>query len=420
MPVIERLKPIQTKSVKKKKNVTHIIKEPVDEKMCALCLIKKPLKQFYDSSNPIHKDKKFPYCKECIIGRCYDAERDEILLVEFQKILQEFDRPFCEDVWLKLLSNYAKREKRSPQGAWYTKKIYIFGEYFKKLLLKKYKDMTWQDGINYNKGIKVVYTDSVNEDSKVLNQETINNHETNSIQSSGESEEHVFETIGMKSRSYLENKHYLPTSDFEVTADILHLYGEGYTSQEYEVMNRIYNNIKEDYPNISNNQKQLLIRYVRFAAKEEIATSYGVLAEAEKWAKLSSDALKQLNSSDIQGGITSFAEFFQKIEREKDIIPILPRFKYRPNDAPDFIIWCFINYCRRLEGKSQCSYEDVYRFYDEKKNEYIKETGDPYGVFKDDPSEQNRDKIEHFIELPPDFYMNDDSPETVGSDSNDL
>lgn len=160
--------------------------------------------------------------------------------------------------------------------------------------------------------------------------------------------------------------YYLTDNNFEVTEDIIKLFGEGCTAQEYKVMLSYYDTMKNDYPSITESQKKLLLRYVRAAAREEIATNSGNTAEAEKWGKLSSDALKQLNQSDLQGGISSFSEFFQKVERTKDVIRILPKYRYRPNDALDFVIWCFINYCRRLEGKTECAYEDVYKFYDEK------------------------------------------------------
>ena len=108
--------------------------------------------------------------------------------------------------------------------------------------------------------------------------------------------------------------YYLSDEDFIVTEDVIRLFGEGYTAKEYETMKRIYDDSKEDYPNISSNQRNLLLRYVRFAAKEAIATSSGGIADAEKWSKLASEALKQLNAIDIQGGITCFQSSFKNLK----------------------------------------------------------------------------------------------------------
>ena len=38
-------------------------------------------------------------------------------------------------------------------------------------------------------------------------------------------------------------------------------------------------------------------------------------------------------------------------------------------------------------------YADVYKFYDDKVAEYLKQYGDPYGIFKDDTTLVNREKI---------------------------
>lgn len=47
-------------------------------------------------------------------------------------------------------------------------------------------------------------------------------------------------------------------------------------------------------------------------------------------------------------------------------------------------------------------YKDVYKFYDERKKHYLEQYGDPYGIFKDDPTESNRENIEKFINIPKD------------------
>ena len=51
----------------------------------------------------------------------------------------------------------------------------------------------------------------------------------------------------------------------------------------------------------------------------------------------------------------------------------------------------------------EVEYKDIYHFYDEKKREYIEQYGDPYGIFTDDTTESNRDTIEKFITIPPEF-----------------
>ena len=43
-------------------------------------------------------------------------------------------------------------------------------------------------------------------------------------------------------------------------------------------------------------------------------------------------------------------------------------------------------------------YSDVYKFYDDRKEAYIKQYGDPTGMFINDPTKKNRENIKNFIQ----------------------
>lgn len=339
----------------------------IKKKYCSACQKEKRYDEFYISYNPLHSDKKMPICKECIRSACYNSD-GEFDIDNLYSILRQLDRPFLRDIWDSTVN-----EVRKNNGIQEVSYDSIIGKYIKNISMQQHRAKTWENSC---------FESKQNIDNRV-------------------------ESSRRKTVS-ADKVYYLTDDEFEVTEDIIKLFGEGCTAQEYKVMLSYYNTMKNDYPNITESQKKLLLRYVRAAAREEIATNSGNTVDAEKWGKLSSDALRQLNQSDLQGGISSFSEFFQKVERTKDVIRILPKYKFRPNDALDFIIWCFINYCRRLEGKTECSYEDVYKFYDKKVAEYVKQYGDPYGIFKDDPTPSNREKIKEFITLPSDYYRDEE------------
>lgn len=341
--------------------------KPIKKKVCSACQKEKRYDEFYISYNPLHSDGKMPMCKECIRNACYNEDGD-FEIDNLFSVLRQLDRPFLKDIWDSTVNEVQKN--LGTQEVSYDP---IIGKYIKNISMQQHRSKTWSDSCF---------------DSRQENDGRVESSRRKSMIS--------------------EQVYYLSDNTFEVTEDIIKLFGEGCTAQEYKVMLSYYDTMKNDYPNITESQKKLLLRYVRAAAREEIATNSGNTAEAEKWGKLSSDALKQLNQSDLQGGISSFSEFFQKVERTKDVIRILPKYRYRPNDALDFVIWCFINYCRRLEGKTECAYEDVYKFYDEKVEEYIKQYGDPYGIFTGDPTSSNREKIKEFITLPPDYNRGDE------------
>lgn len=133
--------------------------------------------------------------------------------------------------------------------------------------------------------------------------------------------------------------------EFEITNEMIDLFGDGFTPVEYKKMYDKYQKLRLNYTLQTNLHQEALATYVRFKVKEEMATAAGDVDEAKKWYDAAQNAAdkgkltpKQLIQADLQGGINSFSELFKAVEQAVDVIPILPQFKYRPNDACDFII----------------------------------------------------------------------------------
>jgi hypothetical protein len=223
----------------------------------------------------------------------------------------------------------------------------------------------------------------------------------------------------IQNRQDAEEKHYTDISDFEVTSDIRDLFGDGYSTSEYKNMIEKYEKLKINYSLQTNLHQEALATYVRFKVKEEEATALGNVDEAKKWYDAAQNAAekakltpKQLTKADLQSGVNSISELSKALEQAVDVIKILPQFKYRANDAPDFNIYCYVNYERELNGQSQVDYSEIYSFYDKKKKEYVAQNGDPYGIFINDTTEKNRDIVKTFIKLPDDY-------EDLAGDKND-
>lgn len=194
---------------------------------------------------------------------------------------------------------------------------------------------------------------------------------------------------------------------FELTDEIVDRWGIGYQPEEYEAFERKYALLKNNYPEKTAMHTEALLNYIRYRVKEELATAAGTASEAKTWGQLAQAAAtaakinpSQLSAADLQGGLNSFGELIKAVETAVDIIPILPQFKFRPNDALDFIMWCYINYIRDLRGMPACEYSEVYEFYDKRKQEYIEQYGDPYNIFTNDTTEENRENIKKFIQMP--------------------
>jgi hypothetical protein len=65
----------------------------------------------------------------------------------------------------------------------------------------------------------------------------------------------------------------------------------------------------------------------------------------------------------------------------------------------DFTIWAYVNYERKLNGMPLVSYDEIYAFYERQKEEYVREHGDPFGLFKNDPTSEPemRETVKRFL-----------------------
>lgn len=338
----------------------------------------------------MHTDGLIPMCKTCIQEKCLD-EKGNIDVEMFKNILRQIDKPFITSVYQSSINEY--NTNYTGKNVAKNNKTKIIGYYFKNIqTLKQWCTLDWNGGLEW--------------------EQRINTKISNGVIS--QTEPDYEQKINVKNLKE-ELIYTLDEDDFEVTRDIIKLFGSGYTKSMYKMFWEKYEFLNKSYPDLTNLHTEALVTYVRFKVKEELATAQGNAVDAEKWNNAATKAAEkakinpsQLSKSDLQGGLNSFSELIMAIEQAVDVIPILPKFKYRPNDAIDFNIFCLINYLRDLEGKPLCEYPDVYHFYDERKQEYISQYGDTYGIFTDDTTEINRETIKKFISLPKDYNENEE------------
>lgn len=354
-------------------------KSPIGEKECCNCHKVRKLGDFYMASNPKTSSdgKVVNVCKICVKKESLKQD-GTINIDKFKEMLMLMDKPYAPSALDSAISetNIAIESGVGRKD--------LIGNYFKNIAtLSQYSKITFLQSI------------------QML--ENGNTHISSAV------------TSTEKRQKEKEEIYIKQVDDFVVTDDLLDLFGEGYTKTEYRLMKKKYDTLKVNYSMQTNLHQEALATYVRFKVKEELATASGNVGEAEKWSKAAQDAAdkarltpKQLTQADLQGGISSFSEIFKAVEQSIDVIPILPRFKTRPNDALDFVIWCYINYARNLQGLPECEYEDIYKFYDKKKEEYLSQYGDSYGIFDDDVTDINRPNIKKFITLPKDYEDGDE------------
>ena len=363
------------------------------EKVCNFCHEKKKLTDFYISKSPLFSvDERVPICKDCVISASLN-EDGTINDIELNKILKKIDRPYYKDLIESAISGFKNEHSyvEDDKVQYYGKEI--LQRYFRLIAMRQDRDKSYEDSEKDN------FIHPTSNTPKSTKERIAQKYaDITDIDEKG----NVVDKDNKKIKSDI--------GDFEITDEIVELFGEGYTRAEYKKMVKKYNDMTKTYVVQTNLHKEALLTYVRFKVKEEIATSKGDVQEAQKWYQAAQDAAekakltpRQLSKEDLQGGIVNFSDIFNAVEGAKERIKIFPEFRYQPKDAADFIIWCYVNYERNLNNMPEVPYKDIYKFYDDKKHEYIEMYGDPYGIFSEDTTEMNRETIEKFITVPNEF-----------------
>ena len=377
----------------KKQTGNELANKQKGEKVCNFCHEKKKLTDFYISKSPLFSvDERVPICKDCVISASLN-EDGTINDIELNKILKKIDRPYYKDLIESAISGFKNEHSyvEDDKVQYYGKEI--LQRYFRLIAMRQDRDKSYEDSEKDN------FIHPTSNTPKSTKERIAKKYaDITDIDEKG----NVVDKDNKKIKSDI--------GDFEITDEIVELFGEGYTRAEYKKMLKKYNDMTKTYVVQTNLHKEALLTYVRFKVKEEMATSKGDVQEAQKWYQAAQDAAekakltpRQLSKEDLQGGIVNFSDIFTAVEGAKERIKIFPEFRYQPKDAADFIIWCYVNYERNLNNMPEVPYKDIYKFYDDKKHEYIEMYGDPYGIFSEDTTEINRETIEKFITVPNEF-----------------
>jgi hypothetical protein len=328
-------------------------KKPPKKKQEPACLSCGKNNEFYMSKNPLHKHHGlFPICKECINDvyvELYKRYQDNELAIK--EMCKRFNLVFSDKLF------------ESASRSLETTGTEIYAAYFRVY------------------GASKIRRDATYMDSDMFKEENIKS---------------------LPKAKLMEPEEL--SKDIDIPLEDIELFGTGYEPELYKAMRKKYDSLSEHYNFATNMHKEALVKYVKYSAQEEQAILDGEPDVAKKWADLSQKQANsakinpsQFSAADLQGGLNSFSELFKAIEETTDVISILPQFKAEPMDSLDFLIWSYINYARELEGLPRCSYNEVYEFYDKRVLEYIEKTGDPYKLFEQDYSEENRELIKKHI-----------------------
>jgi hypothetical protein len=306
--------------------------------MCVKCTQLLAVTNFYISNVDIHDQGRVPYCKKCI-KKMISNEQGNVSLVKVQSALQLMDKPFINDYWTKAMA--------SPGD--------VFGRYIRVLSLIHLRHLRWKD--SEFDSTKPVDLDYIDIEKDIIRVDLMN---------------------------------------IVVTDEIVIKWGFGYPDEEYQAFERKYLLLKENYSEKTAMHTEALLNYIRYRVKEEMCTAKGNVKDAKEWGGLAEKAAiaakinpSQLSKADLQDGLNTFGELVRAVEQAQDLIPILPAFKESPQDKPDFVLWCFINYIRDLKGLPLCEYKEIWKFYEERKNQYDEQEDSEYN----EASEENEGDV---------------------------
>lgn len=170
--------------------------------------------------------------------------------------------------------------------------------------------------------------------------------------------------------------------DKTIVENLEQKWGKGFKAEEYEAMEEEFNKLEKFLSKKTDLHIEALKKYIIYSSKEKSALAEGKdLKEVKEWSSLADKAaenaqlkIKQL-SGDFGDGVDSFAQLAETVEEYYSAIPTLPKARKMPYDDMDFIIWQTVNYIRRLEGKPESTYADVYYFYDEELTKKMRDSG---------------------------------------------
>lgn len=168
----------------------------------------------------------------------------------------------------------------------------------------------------------------------------------------------------------------------EVVESLEDKWGRGFKPEEYKSMEEEYHKLEKFLTKKTDLHIEALKKYIIYSLKEKLALAEGKdLKEIKEWSSLADKAadnaqlkVKQL-TGDFGDGVDSFAQLAETVEEYYSAIPTLPKCRKMPYDDMDFLIWQNVNYIRRLEGKPEASYEDIYHFYDDELVKKMRDSG---------------------------------------------
>ena len=293
-----------------------------NSKRCKCCKKRKNFTSFYRSKNlTMFPDGYLDTCKDCIENVIDYTSEDSI-----REVLKSIDVPYDEDIW--------------------------------------------KHSINKNKQISLgVYLRNINTKGKGLLKR---DYTENEVQKEKEGKNGI-ELLPDQRISKTELKR------------LKRKFGGRYTDEEYALFEEKYNDVVDSFDLKNKMQEEYLKEWCIDKVKGDLAKSIGDIKTAKDFSAMAATTAKEGNLSpkellktNLAEGVESFSQLSSAVEQtpQGEIMNILPIFKERPKDKVDVTLKLILDYQCKLVGKEPPKYSDVWKFYDERIDNYLAQMSD--------------------------------------------
>jgi hypothetical protein len=170
----------------------------------------------------------------------------------------------------------------------------------------------------------------------------------------------------------------------DINYDILReKWGDGFSKQDLVRFETKYKELRKNYEIKTTAHDEFLrhaciasVRANECMAKKDTDGAkawFGIFKDMTSAGKLQPS---QMSKADLSGGLNSFSEFWKTVEQARNVIDILPQMYESPRDKADLVIYCLVQYVRRLKGLPDVEYKDIYKFYEEMESQFIDDDAD--------------------------------------------
>jgi hypothetical protein len=165
--------------------------------------------------------------------------------------------------------------------------------------------------------------------------------------------------------------------------ELKHKWGESYKTQDLVRFERKYQDLVKNYEIKTASHEEFLKHACIASIRANDCMAKNDVDGAKTWMNIFKDTTSagklqpaQMSKADLSGGLNSFSEFWKTVEQAKGVIEILPTMYETPRDKADFVLFCMVQYVRRMKGMPDIEYKDIYNFYKEMESQFIDEDVD--------------------------------------------